>query len=57
MQINMKVFYKLILSFSTHTQSTQNNNFAIYLQYLKKDVSDEADFLHADVKACYKLIL
>ena len=51
-QINMEVFYKLILSFwvcvTKHAQSTQNNKFAIFLQYLKKDVSDEVDFLHAD---------
>ena len=31
-----------------HAQSTQNNKFAISLQYLKKDVSDEVHFLHAD---------
>ena len=31
-----------------HTQITQNNKFAISLQYLKKDVSDEVDFLHED---------
>ena len=47
-QINMEVFYKLILSFFKHAQSIQNNKFAISLQYLKKDVSDEVDFLHAD---------
>ena len=51
-QINMKVFYKLILSFlvcvSEHVQSTQNNKLAISLRYLKKDVSDEVDLLHAD---------
>ena len=47
-QINMEVFYKLILSFYKHAQSTQNNKFAISLQYLKKDVSDEVDFLHVD---------
>ena len=49
--INMEVFYKLILSIwvcvTRHAQSTQNNKFAISLQYLKKDVSDEVDFLHA----------
>ena len=27
---------------------TQNNKFAISLQYLKKKVSDEVDFLHAN---------
>ena len=51
-QINMGVFYELILLFwvclTKHAQSTQNNKFAISLQYLKKDVSDEVDFLHAD---------
>ena len=29
-------------------QIIQNNKFAIYLQYLKKEVSDEVDFLHAE---------
>ena len=29
-------------------QITQNNKFAIPLQYLKKEVSDVVDFLHAD---------
>ena len=51
-EINMEVFYMLMLSFwvcvTRHAQSTQNNQFAISLQYLKKDVSDELDFLHAD---------
>ena len=31
-----------------HAQITQNNKFAISLQYLKKHVSDENDFLHAN---------
>ena len=31
-----------------HAQIIQNNKFAIFLQYLKKKVSDEVDFLHAD---------
>ena len=31
-----------------HVQITQNKKFAISLQYLKKEVSDEVDFLHAD---------
>ena len=31
-----------------HAQVTQNNKFAISLQYLKKEVSDEVDFLPAD---------
>ena len=31
-----------------HAQVTQNNKFAISLQCLKKELSDENDFLHAD---------
>ena len=49
--INAKVFNKLIVLFclfvARHTQSTQNNEFTISLQYLKKEVS-WFDFLHAD---------
>ena len=30
-----------------HAQVTQSNKFAISLQYLKKESSDEVDFLHA----------
>ena len=45
MQINNKIFYKLILSFwvcvTRHAQSTQNNKFAISLQHAQKEVSDE----------------
>ena len=52
MQIEIKDFFKMILSFlvcvARHAQITQNNKFAISLQYLKKEVSDEVDFLHAD---------
>ena len=31
-----------------HAKITQNSKFSISLQYLKKEVSDEVDFLHAD---------
>ena len=31
-----------------HAQITQNDKFSISLQYLKKEVSDEVDFFHAD---------
>ena len=51
-KINMKVFYKLILSLlvtiDKHAQSTQNNNFVKSLHYLKKERKDELDLLHAD---------
>ena len=33
---------------TAHTETTQNNEFAISLQYLKKEVSDEVYFLHVD---------
>ena len=32
---------------SRHAQITQNKNFAVCLQYLKKEVYGEVDFLHA----------
>ena len=31
-----------------HAQSIQNNDFTTFLQYLKKNVKDEVDFLSAD---------
>ena len=31
-----------------HAQIIQNNKFAISLQYTRKEVRDEIDFLHAD---------
>ena len=52
LEINTKVFYKLIVSFwmciARHAQGTQNNKFAISLQYLKENVKDEVDFFPAD---------
>ena len=30
------------------SQSSQNSKFAMSLQYLKKEVKDEVDFLHVD---------
>ena len=52
MQKNIKDFFKLILSFSVcvgkQAQITQNNKFAISLQYLKKEVNGGVDLLHAD---------
>ena len=31
-----------------HVKVTQNNKLGIFLSYLKKEVTDEVDFLHAD---------
>ena len=40
-----------------HFQSSQDNKFAMSLQYFKKEVKDEFDILHADIniKMTYKL--
>ena len=54
-----------------HSQSFQNSNFAMFLQYLKNEIRDEMDFWHADkhhsflqvdfntlgIKLSYKVIL
>ena len=56
-----KPFYKLILSIlvsiTSHAQSTQNNKFAKSFQYLKKEVGDEVDFVQINIKAFKKLVL
>ena len=52
MQISMKACYELIVWFwlgvVKHSQSSQNSKSAMSLQYLKKEVEDEVDFLQAD---------
>ena len=54
-----------------HSQGSQNSKFAMSSQYLKKEVRDEVDFIHADkhqgflqvdfdtldIKVSYKVIL
>ena len=51
MKINIKIFYKLIslllVAIGRYAQSTQSNNFAKSLQYLKEKRRHEIDFLHA----------
>ena len=43
---------------ASRAQIPQNKKFAISLQFFKKELSDEVDFLHADEhETCYKLIL
>ena len=37
----------------THAQITQNSKFAIPLQYIAKEESDEVDFLHAEEDGGY----
>ena len=52
LQKNVKYFFKLTVLFkvcvASHAQITQKNTFSIFLQYLKKEMNDEVDFLHAD---------
>ena len=52
MKVNIKVFYKLAVSvllvIARHAQISQNRQFVISLQYLKKEGRGEVDFLHAD---------
>ena len=38
----------ILMGMVKHSQSSQNSKFAMSLQYLKKEVRDEVDFLHAD---------
>ena len=38
----------ILMEMVKHSQSFQNNKFAMSLQYLKKEVRGEVDFLHAD---------
>ena len=38
----------ILMGIVKHSQSSQNSKFAMSLQYLKKEVKDEVDFLHAD---------
>ena len=38
----------ILMGMVKHSQSSQNNKFAMSLQYLKKEVRDEVNFLHVD---------
>ena len=38
----------ILMGMVKHFQSFQNSKFAISLQYLKMEVRDEVEFLHAD---------
>ena len=37
----------ILMDMIKHSQITQSNKFAIFLQYLKNEVMDEVHFLHA----------
>ena len=61
MQINIKAFYKVILSLLMGmmklSQSTQSNNFAISLKYLKIGVTKGVHFLHVKKYQKYYIIV
>ena len=44
----LQVDSKILMGMAEYSQSPQNSNFAMSLQYLKKEVKDEVYFLHAD---------
>ena len=44
----LQVDTMILLGMVKHFQSSQNSKFAMSLQYPKKEVKDEAGFLHAD---------
>ena len=46
----------ILMGMVRHSQSSQNSKFAMFLQYLKKEVKDEVDFLHGDEhQSCLKV--
>ena len=47
-KVSYKVILSLLMGMIKHSQSTQSNKFAVYLQYLKKEVRNGVHFLHAD---------
>ena len=57
--VHKQGFFKLIPSFemcvSRHIQITQTNKFAISLQYVKKEVSDEVNFVNFEVNFCMQI--
>ena len=57
LHISAKVSYKLILCFLKemvkHSRSSQKGKFAMSLQYLKKELRNENDFLHADKRQSF----
>ena len=55
--LDIKVSYKVILllfmDMIKHSQITQSKKFAISLKYLKKEVRNGVNFLHADKHQCF----
>ena len=54
--VSYKVILSLLMGMIKYSQSTQSNKFAIFLQYLKKELRNGAHFLHANKhQSLYKL--
>ena len=54
----LKVILSLLMGMIKYCQSTQSNEFALSLQYLRKEVRDSVNFLVADkYQRFYKLTL
>ena len=53
----LKIDTMILMGTAKHSQSSQNSKFAMSLQYLKKEVTDEVDFcMQINIKVSYKLI-
>ena len=48
-KVSYKVILSLLMGMIKHSQSTQSNKLAISLQYLKKEVRGEVQFLWTDL--------
>ena len=48
-KVSYKVILSLLMGMIKHSQSTQSNKLAISLQYLKKEVRGEVQFLCTDL--------
>ena len=70
-EILLQIDTMILTEIVKHPQSSQNSKFTMSLQYLKKELGDEVDFLHIDkhqgflqvdfnilgIKDAYKVIL
>ena len=52
--VSYKVILPLLMGMIRHSQSTQSNRLAISLQYLKKEVRGEVQFLWTDLSKVSK---
>ena len=53
-KVSYKVILSLLMGMIKHSQSTQSNKLAVSLQYLKKEVRGEVQFLWADLSKVSK---